>query len=200
MRRLGTTPPSKLPPPSLPEGISSVAGVLTDAPWFGIHTRITMRGSKDAAVAWGLYLAGLPFYFPQKIRRRVERDTGRKRKDLVSAFSGYLFAAGKLAFEWCWDNPELVECTLKEARAGTLAVDLRMVEVSIAEDPEMRSGEIDGPGILVRVISGPWEGKEGVVEKVTRSREGVTRVWFDIETLGRKVSLELPSWQLEKLG
>src|SRR5438477_10348233 len=64
-RGLGTTP--RIPTPSLPEGVACVtdAAAASDAPWFGVHTRIDLRGSRDAATAWGLYLAGLPFYYPQ---------------------------------------------------------------------------------------------------------------------------------------
>ncbi len=141
---------------------------------------------------------GLPFYYPQSIRCRVERATGKRRKDLVSAFGGYLFAAGKPAVEWCIDHPDLVECRLKENRAGQLGRDLLMVEASLKEHPEMHSGEIDGPGIKVRVIAGPWLGFEGVTEKIDHGPQG-TRVHFPIETLGRMVPLELPYCQLERI-
>jgi hypothetical protein len=197
-RSLGTTPPSKLPPPSLPEGVPGVAAVPADAPWFGVHTRIDLRGCRDAAAAWGLFLEGLPFYYPQAQRWIVEGSERKRRRKTGSLFAGYLFATGEAAERWCADNPDVVECLLHEPRADQLRSDLLLIEASLAQNPEVDSGGIDRPGIRVRVTRGPFMNREGTVEKLDPKAEGM-RVHFTIEMLGRPVSLDLLYCDLERV-
>jgi hypothetical protein len=193
---LGTTPASRLTPPTLPEGVGSVAEIRE--PWFAVHTRIDMRGhSRDFAMAWQLRLAELPYYHPQAERIVLEGARREKRKKIVSLFSGYLFAAGPKAERFCFDNQELCDCILHEPREGEIASDLLLIEASLKQNPRLQTFDIDRAGIRVRVTRGPWINKEGIVDQL-KEHDGTTTVYLRVETLGRLTPLELDISDLER--
>lgn len=197
-RGLGTTRPSHLTPPTLPEGVASVAGI--HEPWFAIHSRVDLKGSRDFALAWELYLAGLPFYHPQAERIVLEGVKRERRKKIVSLFSGYVFAAGEVAEKsfWTWQEKGLADCILHEPRAGQIAADLLLIEASLKANPRLQTCEIDRKGIRVRVTRGPWINKEGVVDDL-KDHDGTTTVYLRVETLGRLTPLELDISDLERV-
>lgn len=194
---LGTTPPSRLPPPSLPEGIKSVAEI-TDG-WFAVHTRIDYRGSNDAALAWALYLAGLPFYYPQvELWIKSGQANPIRRRKIRSLFDGYLFAAGQPAERYCRENRQLVECVLQEHRAGQIARDLSFIQVAVYENPQLTTDKLDRPGTKVRVTRGPFMHFEGEVDKLELKRDRAIVHCF-IDSMNRSVPMAFDSSDLERI-
>lgn len=196
LSKLGTTPPSKLAAPILPEGITSLAEIPGE--WFAVHSRID-GGSRDAAVAWAFFLAGLPFYYPVSLET-VEEGRGRwrqKRKKRVSLFDGYLFAVGTVATNFCRDNRDLIEGVVVDPRHGALRGELLIVQESLRKNPAMKTRDIGIPGTTVRVTRGPWAGKEGVVENYDKLKPGESKLWVPIQTMGRLVPMAIDTSDLE---
>jgi hypothetical protein len=151
LSQLGSTPPSKLAAPSLPEGVASVGAIEHE--WFAVHSRID-GGSRDAAVAWAFYLAGLPFYYPVSLVT-VEEGRGQwrqKRKKRVSLFDSYLFAAGSVAEKFCRENRELIESVIVDPHHGRLGQELLIVEESLKKNPAMKTRDMSLPGTKVLVL------------------------------------------------
>lgn len=194
-RGLGTTPASRLTPPTLPEGVESVAEIRE--PWFAVHTQIQSRGPSDFALAWQLHLNGLPYYHPQAERIVVEKT--QRRKKVVSLFAGYLFAAGPLAERFCLDNRDLCDSILREPRAGQIAADLLVIQGALKQDPRLKTCDIDRAGIKVRVTRGPYINQEGVTDDVKVQDGAVVRVYLHIRTMGRLTPLDLDVSDLERI-
>jgi transcription antitermination factor NusG len=196
LSQLGSTPPSKLAAPSLPEGVASVGAIEHE--WFAVHSRID-GGSRDAAVAWAFYLAGLPFYYPCSLET-VEEGRGRwrqKRKKRVSLFDGYLFSAGKEADKFCRENRDLIEGVIVDPRHGQLRDELLIVEESLKKNPSLKTRDITMPGTKVRITRGPWRNKEGIVEDFEKLKPGESKVWVPIETMGRLVPMAIDTSDIE---
>jgi transcription antitermination factor NusG len=196
---LGTTPPSRLPPPSLPEGVQSVAEIAEG--WFAIHSRVDYRGSNDAALAWSLFLAGIPFYYPQ-VQHWVMSGISnpiRRRKNR-SLFNGYVFSAGDAAEKYCRDDKQrpLVECILHEHFVGQLAHDLSLIQVAVQEDPELTTDKLDRPGTKVRVKYGPFMNYEGEVDFSSVKGERVI-VHCHITFMNRSLPKEFDVSDLERI-
>lgn len=196
LSKLGTTPPSKLAAPILPEGITSLAEIPGE--WFAVHSRID-GGSRDAAVAWAFFLAGLPFYYPVSLQT-VEEGRGRwrqKRKKRVSLFDGYLFAVGTVATNFCRENRDLIEGVIVDPRHGALRGELLIVEESLKKNPAMKTRDIAMPGTRVRITRGAYTNFEGVVEAFDKLKPGKSKVWLLVESMGRRVPLEKDTSDLE---
>lgn len=185
---IGTTPPSKLVPPSLPEGIKSVTEIKGE--WFAIHSRVDLRGTRDAAVAWSLFLSGLPFFYPQE---QVWITEGKarplRRLKTRSLFSGYLFASGRAARNFCGENSSLIDAVLNEPREGQIERDLSLIQHAIAENPQLTTDKLDRPGTRVRVKRGPFMDFEGVVDFSLVKRDRVVVHCF-ITFMGRSLPKE----------
>jgi hypothetical protein len=196
LRQLGTTPPSKLEAPTLPEGVTSLADIIGE--WFAVHSRID-GGSRDAAVAWAFYLAGLPFYYPVSVLT-VEEGRGQwrqKRKKRVSLFDSYLFAAGPDAEKFSRDNRDLIESMIVDPHHGRLRQELLIVEESLKKNPAMKTRDISMPGTRVRIMRGAYTNFEGVVEEFDKLKPGKSKVWLLVESMGRMVPLEKDTSDLE---
>lgn len=195
---LGTTPPSKLAAPTLPEGCGSVSEIPSD--WFAIHARID-GGSRDAALAWALFLGSLPFYYPvaEIAVWEGQGESRRRRKKRVSLFDGYVFGAGDDCRKFCRENPDLIESTISEPRKGQLRGELLIVEAALKADPRLKTRDVSMPGARVRVTRGPWMNKEGKVEPNREGNLGPTQVWLPLEIMGRLVPIAVDTSDLELL-
>jgi transcription antitermination factor NusG len=151
-------------------------------------------------IAWQLVRADVPHLIPM---RRVSRVKASRNRYVVDepVFGGYLFVAGEDA--GIRDNamsaaPGRLRLGIPITDPAGFVHDLsQLLDAIEAGAPlgrsEARSPE---PGDTYRVVSGPWEGKEGTLE---RTAHGGHVLLLHVHCLGRVVPLEIDAAMCEPI-
>ena len=164
-----------------PLNITAMEGTL----W----TPVSVRPRCEKIVAQYARGIGLTYYLP--LRRRIARYQRRNVETFLPMFPGYLFVQISQS-----DAERLVRCN-KIARILRMDENLEfqlireLQSLMILENASLEAELIVAPelveGILVEVVTGPFRGMLGVVEK----REKSTRISVNVEMLGQSVSVDL---------
>ncbi|MHC5048365.1 MAG: transcription termination/antitermination protein NusG [Planctomycetota bacterium] len=141
-----------------------------------LHT----KSRQEKAVARFLFAAGLPFYLPLLDRVNIVR--GRKVVSQVPLFPGYAAISTKRV------------CRILEiADQESFLDELRQIDDALSRGAAVYHCPFAVIGTRCRVVSGPFEGIEGVV----CSRLGHNRLALQIQTLGQGAVLEIDADLLE---
>ena len=162
-----------------------------DRRWTAIHAKARC----EKAVAHFCTSHSIRHYLP--LRRRAKRHQRRTVETFIPMFTGYLFVHihdeekyvlkrfSKVAHVLPIDDPA-------EGRLIKELQNIRQMEEISRREEVVVQPEIM-PGKMVRVISGPLLGTEGIVE----SRGNKMKITVNVEILGQSVSAELDIGDVE---
>jgi len=154
-----------------------------------LWTPVSVRPRCEKIVAQYACGIGLTHYLP--LRRRMARYQRRNVETFLPMFPGYLFVQMGQS-----DAEQLVRCN-KIARILRMDENLERQLISelqslvILENSSLEAELVVSPelieGALVEVVTGPFRGMLGIVEK----REKSTRISVNVDMLGQSVSVDL---------
>ena len=160
----------------------------TDSNWWAIYT-LSRREKELMRRLRGLEL---PFYCPL-ILRKTKSPSGRVRKSYVPLFAGYVFAQANQEQRLQMLQTNCISKTLEVDDPFALLNDLRQIHQLIEAEVPMTLESRIQPGQMVRVISGPFQGLEGVVLQ----RRGVERLLVSVQFLQQGASVAIEDFQVE---
>ena len=158
--------------------------------WWAIYT--LSRREKD--LMRRLRTLELPFYCPL-IAKKTKSPSGRVRKSYVPLFSGYVFAQANSEERVQMLQTNCISRTLQVEDPTALMDDLRQIHQLIEADVPLTVESRIQPGQAVRVISGPFQGLEGVVLQ----RRGVERLLVAVQFLQQGASVAIEDFQVERI-
>ncbi len=186
--------PAALPPAGL-DADDLLGNVLLSRP-DRLWTAVLARPRCEKVTAQHCERFGLPHYLP--LRREVRRYQRRNVEFQLPMFHGYLFVqlAGHSDRELLNVCHRVVRVlpvdALQEARLLEELRSLRVFELASRIVPVTVAPELVA-GREVRIVSGPFHGVRGIVERRLKS----TRVTVNLEMLGQSVSVEADLGDLE---
>jgi transcription antitermination factor NusG len=135
------------------------------------------------------------FYSPL-IPKRFRLPSGRVRTSYIPLFGSYVFLYGDAGHRYAAQTTGCVSRWLVPPDPAALTADLaqirRLTESGAPLAPESRLG----PGMRVRVRSGPFAGFEGAIIH----RAGETRLVVAVDFLQQGASVQLDDCQLERVA
>jgi transcription antitermination factor NusG len=166
-----------------PDLVLHLPQVTKGARWWLLWT----ESKRERRLAKSLLAEGaVPVVITNVRVTRRKNGAGREFEERreVPLFPGYLFANGtaEQVFEAKRTNAAQVVAIVNQSRAAEQIA--RTIEIAAAEE-NLTAVKI-APGRQVEVKHGPWAGKRGVVREC---KPGL--VFFDIETLGQSVPIEI---------
>ncbi len=172
------------PPTCFPAALSDA---VAEGPWWVAHT----KARQEKAFARDLIARRIAYFLPMTQRSHLVR--GRRVSSMLPLFSSYVFVRS---------TPEKRLDSMRTGRlAGAIQVadqekldrELRHIEKLLAGKAVLEPWRNFPKGSRCRVIAGPFEGIEGVVQ----TRRAVTRLVLTVENLGQAVALEIDEGLLE---
>lgn len=160
-------------------------------PWWVAH----VRSRQEKALARECRTRGVPFYLP--LREHRSRRDRRHRVSWLPLFPGYVFVRGDAEHE----RLEVLKTNLcvqilavldQDGLGHDLAQVRRLQETGLP----LRAHPELGPGSVVRVSEGPFEGMTGCVTSV----KGKERFVVSVRFIHRSVSVELDREALVPAG
>jgi transcription antitermination factor NusG len=152
-----------------------------------LHT----KSRQEKAAARFLFAAGLPFYLP--LLDRVNIIRGRKVVSQVPLFPSYIFLSGDLTDGYAAISTKRVCRILEIADQEHFLNELTQIDDALSRGATVYHCPFALIGTRCRVVSGPFEGIEGVV----CSKLGHNRLALQIRTLGQGAVLEIDADLLE---
>lgn len=134
---------------------------------------------------------GIGFYLPMREQVRVVQR--QKRKAILPLFPGYVFTTFPREGRTKLLQSHMVARILEPPRTSELARSLVMIRRALAAAPELTPEPKLVKGMKVKIVSGPFMGIEGIVEKSISK----VRVVLNIEMIGQSVSVSAEADQLE---
>lgn len=157
--------------------------------WYVLHVR--PRCEKKTARC--CMLAGAVCYLPLRLEARTyQRRRVEARKPL---FPGYVFAAFRPDQRAEVLRSGSVANVLPVADQEGFVREIAQVSRALAAEPDLRSCRAVRNGMRVRIVGGPFQGLEGVVEKT----QGRSRVTLNVDMIGLGVAIEVDENILECL-
>ncbi|MDD2598938.1 MAG: KOW motif-containing protein [Kiritimatiellae bacterium] len=129
-------------------------------------------------------LYDIPCYIPM---RKTTRTYQRRKHDVeLPVFPGYAFVCygENKRLEILKSN--LIVKVIEPFKPRLFLRELIMVRRALRVDPTLKSAPVLKEGQLVRIISGPFMGTEGVVQRVSRKM----RVLLNISIIGQALQVE----------
>ena len=155
--------------------------------WTVIHARPRC----EKKVADHCEVAKVEYYLPL----RKESKVYQRRRVVVwkPLFPGYLFV--NMDSE---QREEVLKCNriarvLEVADEAQLLRELDQIRQALTVDPSLRATRAFREGARVYVRSGPFQGIEGIVQKI----QGVTRVILNVDMMGQGVAVEVDDAAVE---
>ncbi len=136
-------------------------------------------------------LQGIPHYLP--VRQRTAIYQRRSVTTEIPVFPGYLFVALEANHKLTLLKTNHVLRFLEPARPYQMLRQLVYIRRALRIDPSLRPMQTLNAGTRVRIISGPFQGIEGVVEKLSASM----RVFLTVEWLGQALVVQASREQVE---
>jgi transcription termination/antitermination protein NusG len=157
--------------------------------WHVLHVRSRQEKALDA---W-LRAAGVSCYLPL---RPAERRYGQRRvTSLLPLFPGYLFLWGNRDEVFLADRTKRVARLIDVPDQRQLEWELVNVGRALAGGASLDPYPALREGVRVRVLSGPFEGVEGVI----RSRNAADRLVLQVRMLNTAASLDIDGHLVEPL-
>ncbi|MDD5706062.1 MAG: transcription termination/antitermination NusG family protein, partial [Kiritimatiellae bacterium] len=156
---------------------------MSAAEWQVLH----LRPRSEKKVAELCRLNRVPHYLPL---RRATRVYQRRRVTFESPlFPGYIFVAMDAPSRLLLLKSNHVVRVLTPPRQMVLLRQLVQVRRALRADPELSSVRPLVRGARVRILAGPCQGVEGIVDRLKGS-PGRVRVVLNVELIGQAVAVE----------
>jgi transcription antitermination factor NusG len=160
-----------------------------DSRWYVLHT----RSRQEKALETSLHAAGIGCHLP--LRRAPRRYGARRGELLVPMFPGYLFLWGARDDVFFADRTRRVAGIIEVTDQATLEWELAGLHRAFVAGAALDPYEALHQGMRVRVVSGPFEGLEGVVA----SRSSPERLVLQVRMLSTAASLDIDGEQVEPI-
>jgi transcription antitermination factor NusG len=147
------------------------------------------RTEKKAAEA--CRLIGIPHYLP--LRRRTATYQRRQVTTEIPVFPGYLFVSLDAPRKLRLQQTNHVLRFLEPARPRQMLRQLVYIRRALRIDPSLRPCQTLAAGTRVRIISGPFQGIEGIVDRLSSSM----RVFLTVDWLGQALAVQASREQVE---
>ena len=138
-------------------------------------------------------LNGIPHYLPLRSKTSVHQR--RKVITELPIFPGYLFVALDPARKLVLQKTNYVLRFLEPSRPWHMLRQLVQIRRALRIDPTLRPAKLLRVGHRVRVLSGPFQGVEGVVARLASTM----RVILTVEMVGQGIAVEARREQVEPL-
>lgn len=151
----------------------------------------------EKALAWDCLALGVDYYLPLVLREKI--ISGVKRRNIIPLFPNYFFGNGEGAEKLCRESRHVLNL-LTVGNQTQLRTELTNIEIALFVNPRLEICDVHCKGQKVRVVSGPFEGVEGEVEKLKdadgehdalASPRGMVRVYIKCEILGQGTRLDV---------
>ena len=149
------------------------------------------RAEKKVSEYCALY--NIPFYLPLRENTRVIQR--RRVTTLLPVFPGYVFAKFSPGQRLLLLQTNLLVRILEPMQPRRMLRDLIMVRRALRADPALKPAKHLAKGQLVRIVSGPFQGVEGRVDRLS----GTLKVVLNIDMIGRAVAVTAETDQVEVL-
>lgn len=170
-----------------PQVVELKAATTTQAAWHVLHT----RSRQEKALVRALDAAGIDCYLP--LVECVRYHGHRKRTVAMPLFSNYVFVHGTIEATYHAVATNRVANVIPVPDQAGLARDLEQIRLALRGGATLEPTDYLRIGRRVRVISGPFQDVEGLIE----DRPRPDRLILQIDTLGRAASLEIDASLLE---
>ncbi|MEI6211144.1 MAG: transcription termination/antitermination NusG family protein [bacterium] len=137
---------------------------------------------------------GIAHYLPLRSQTRTYQR--RNVTTEIPVFSGYLFVALDAPRKLILQKSNHVLRFLEPGRPYRMLRQLVQVRRALRVDPALRPVKLLAAGTRVRLVSGPFQGVEGVVARLAASM----RVILTVEMLGQGLVVHASREQVEPLG
>ena len=149
--------------------------------WVVLHTRPRCEKKLEAFCARN----SLPAYLP--LRRKVHRYGARERAFWSPLFPGYVFCVSTPPGRPMLRQNQYVANLLEVLDQAQLVGQLRHIRQALAVDDVVEVMPYLAAGRHVQVMSGPFKGLEGVVQRV----KGRTKVVLNVDMIQQAVCVEV---------
>ena len=136
-------------------------------------------------MAWSLKGLGIDYFLP--LVHHPQKNKKRMRVSIVPLFSGYLFFRGNLLARQNLLRTGRAAQVIEVEDQTTFLRELRQIDHAIAKQPHLELCDFVCKGKKVRIISGPFEGMEGVVKGV----KGKSRLILQIKAIRQAAAVEI---------
>jgi len=159
--------------------------------WHVAHTRTR----QEKKLAEELSRLGIYYYLPLRQSVTRSRATRRVSRSMLPLFPGYLFFKGSEAERYRALQTNRIAQVLDVPDQQQLVVELQQIQRLLTGSPELFVTSHLKSGNWVRIIAGPLQGMEGVIEYHAKG----AKLYLNVTTLGQSVSVEVASDLVEKI-
>lgn len=172
---------------------NSLYGELNDVPaWYALHT----RSRHEKKISEKLTSKGVAHYLP--LNTVYRRWSDRYKQVTEPLFSCYVFVNIKLRDRLLVLQTEgAVNLVLHNGKPARIPeMQIQAIQRILQEQKTIEPADYFTPGQKVRVVRGPFEGIEGILE----SKRNNHRLVLAIEGIRQAVSVEIDPRELEVIG
>lgn len=155
--------------------------------------RVKPRNEK--ALAWELADLGVGYYLPLLVQRTIRRDNRKPRKSILCAFPGYLSLAGYQERKTEILRTGRIINVIRVDDQERFVRELDQVQKVFARSSAVGVQEGLAVGRRAVIVSGPMEGVEGVITRLSRPQ----KVFLNVEIFNRAVSVTVSPDQISLL-
>ncbi len=159
--------------------------------WYVAHT----RARQEKKLAEELSRLKIPCYLPLHQSVTRSRTTRRISRSLVPLFRGYLFFKGSEEQRYRALQTNRIAHVLNVPDQQQLIGELLQIQRLLTGTPELLVARYLKTGNWVRIIAGPLQGLEGVIEYFTKC----AKLNLNVTILGQSVSVEVAGDLVEKI-
>ncbi len=172
-------------PPCLCPWVDTIRDL--DGTWWAAHT----KSRNEKALAWDLLERKIGYFLP--LYERVRMSGGRKRRVMLPLFPSYVFLCSDEKGRYEAMTTNRVCQTLEVPDQEKLIRELGTIEKALKSKAELDPYPHAAEGKVCRIVSGPFEGLEGVV--IRRSK--VSKIVLQVSFLSMGALLEIDAGLLE---
>jgi transcriptional antiterminator RfaH len=137
---------------------------------------------------------GIPHYLP--LRKRTATYQRRQVTTEIPVFPGYLFVAIDAPRRLALQQTNHVVRFLDPSRPYQMLRQLVYIRRALKIDPSLRPTPMLTSGTRVRILTGPFQGIEGVVARLDASM----RIYLTVEWLGQALVVQASREQVDAAG
>lgn len=173
------------------EQISSGRRGPREVRWYALFLRSRFEKKVDKRLRENGVLTFLPMV------EEIHSWSDRKQKVFEPLFQGYLFVRTDLRDRMTILETDGVVRFVGSGRIPSVIPDVEIdgIRIVVAQPAKVRREEFLPKGQRVKVISGPFEGIEGIVMR----SNGESRVILTVESIAQSVSVFVPEAHLQKI-
>lgn len=163
---------------------------VRDLKWFVLFT----KPKHERVVNENLKKRGISTFLPEHYVMRQWSD--RKRKLLMPLFPGYLFVKAHAVDYSIAKVSGVIRYLFFHGKPATVTErEISLIQRLLEHEPTETNDDYTIPGQRVKVVQGPFEGETGIFVR----KEGQTRLYIELESLSKFVSVSLPAQYIVKI-